>query len=567
MKANAKILVVDDDPHLRKTLADILRLKGYDPVIAASGAEAVATAERESISLALIDLMLPDMTGLEVMARIKAVSPLSEAIILTGHASMDTAIKATNQGAFSYLLKPYQMEDLLLNIRHGIERRQAQEEILRLASHPRLNPNPVIEISPAGEVTYANPAAEKLFPDLVEQGRAHPLLKGMDAVYAELQTSKQHDLVREVLIGPDTYEQHSSYVQEVNLIRIHALDISKRKQAEASLAAREREQAAVAELGTLALTGLDLPAVYEKAATLVAQTLGVAYSMIFDLLPDKKRMLLQAGFGWGAELYGKFQRELTPNSVATFVLAANEPVRVVDMRTEQRFEYSELLADARVISGVSLTIGSRENAFGIMSAFATNQREFTNDDVHFMQAMANVLAAAVQRKRTEEEIHALATTDSLTGLTNRRAFTAILEREIERARRYGSQLALIMYDIDHFKSVNDRFGHDVGDQVLQAVTELVKKNVRTVDVIARWGGEEFMALLPSADLAAARIVAEKLRAAIAGHRFETLGILTASFGVTVFKAEDDLNALSKRVDDALYQAKENGRNRVEALAD
>ncbi len=566
MKGKTKILVVDDDPNLRKTLADILKIKGYDPVIAASGAEAVATAEREDVSLALIDLMLPDMTGLEVMARVKAVSPLSEAIILTGHASMDTAIMATRQGAFSYLLKPYQMDDLLLNIRHGVERRQAQEEIIRLASHPRLNPNPVIEISPAGEITYVNPAAERLFADLVECGRAHSLLEGIDHVYADLKASKQHDLVREVCIGLATYEQHISYVQEVNLIRIHVLDISKRKQAEAALATREREQAAVAELGTLALMGLDLPAVYEKAATLVAQTLGVAHSMIFDLLPDKT-LLLQAGMGWSHDMYGKFHRDVTLNSLAAFVLAEPEPVRIADMRTEQRFDTPALLAGAGIVSGVSLPIGARENVFGILGAFATCQHEFTNDDVHFMQAMANVLAAAVQRKRTEEEIHALATTDSLTGLTNRRAFTAILEREIDRARRYGSNLALIMYDIDHFKSVNDRHGHDVGDHILQAVTELVTKKVRTVDVVARWGGEEFMALLPASDLAAATIVAEKLRAAIAGHRFETLGTLTASFGVTALKSDDSLNTLSKRVDDALYQAKENGRNRVEALAD
>ena len=98
MKAKKKILVVDDDANLRKTLADILKVKGYETAVAANGAEAIAAAEREMFSLMLIDLMLPDMSGLEVMARIKAISPLTEAIILTGHASMDTAIEATGRG-------------------------------------------------------------------------------------------------------------------------------------------------------------------------------------------------------------------------------------------------------------------------------------------------------------------------------------------------------------------------------------------------------------------------------------------------------------------------------------
>ena len=103
MNAKEKILVVDDDPNLRKTLADILRVKGYETAVAGTGAEAIAAMESGDISLALIDLMLPDMPGLEVMARLKAMSPTTEVIILTGNASMDTAIEATSQGAFSYL--------------------------------------------------------------------------------------------------------------------------------------------------------------------------------------------------------------------------------------------------------------------------------------------------------------------------------------------------------------------------------------------------------------------------------------------------------------------------------
>ena len=122
-----------------------------------------------------------------------------------------------------------------------------------------------------------------------------------------------------------------------------------------------------------------------------------------------------------------------------------------------------------------------------------------------------------------------------------------------------------MYDLDHFKHVNDTFGHDVGDYVLQTVTNVVKVNIRTTDVVARWGGEEFMVLMPQSDMQAARSVAEKLRLAIAGNHFDKVERLTVSFGVTAFEPQDDLNSLLKRVDDALYRAKEQGRNRVEAL--
>ncbi|MFA5215215.1 PAS domain-containing protein [Sulfuricurvum sp.] len=170
-----------------------------------------------------------------------------------------------------------------------------------------------------------------------------------------------------------------------------------------------------------------------------------------------------------------------------------------------------------------------------------------------------------ERKQIEEEIKRLATTDTLTGIANRREFNTQLEKEIERSKRYSTPLSLIMYDIDYFKRVNDTFGHDAGDAVLQTLTTLVKSNIRTVDIVARWGGEEFMILMPQSNASTAAEAAEKLRQKIVEHPFEPVGKLTVSFGVTPFEPQDDLDGLIKRVDDALYQAKEHGRNRVEIL--
>ncbi len=170
-----------------------------------------------------------------------------------------------------------------------------------------------------------------------------------------------------------------------------------------------------------------------------------------------------------------------------------------------------------------------------------------------------------ERKRAEEEILLLATTDSLTGIANRRAFSEQLAREVERVKRYGTPLSLIMYDIDNFKLVNDTYGHDAGDNILQALTAVVKQHIRAVDFVARWGGEEFMILMPESDLTAAGEAAEKLRKEIAAVSFNHVGSLTVSLGITAFLPQDDVNTLLKRVDDALYIAKKHGRNRVEIL--
>jgi DNA-binding NtrC family response regulator len=125
-------MVIDDDQSLRKTLADILRLKGYETVSAANGMEGLALMRENPVNLALIDIGLPDISGVEVLIRIKADYPSTEVIILTGNATLDSAIEAANRGAFSYLIKPYDIEQLTLNIRRAVEKRQAEEDRERL---------------------------------------------------------------------------------------------------------------------------------------------------------------------------------------------------------------------------------------------------------------------------------------------------------------------------------------------------------------------------------------------------------------------------------------------------
>lgn len=232
MKNNTRILVVDDDANLRKTLSDILRLKGYEVAAAATGAEGVAEAERAFVNVALIDLKLPDMSGIEVMGRIKLATALTEAIILTGHAALDTAIEAANKGAFSYLLKPCQIDDLLQHIRHAVDRQQGQEEILRLASFPRMNPNPVLEVNAAGEITYLNPVAERLFPELAV---AQPVLGVLGDLSAAMGSGERQEVVREVRVGNAIFEQFICPVPQSDLARIYLFDITERKAHEVKL--------------------------------------------------------------------------------------------------------------------------------------------------------------------------------------------------------------------------------------------------------------------------------------------------------------------------------------------
>ncbi len=153
-------------------------------------------------------------------------------------------------------------------------------------------------------------------------------------------------------------------------------------------------------------------------------------------------------------------------------------------------------------------------------------------------------------------------TDYLTGLYNRTKFDKELKSEIERSRRYKIPFSIILADIDYFKDVNDTYGHETGDIVLKEIAQILTNNLRHNDILARWGGEEFIILSPHTDRNGAAELAENLRSKIQGHRFSSVGEKTASFGVVQFQDTMDEKALFKSVDTALYTSKTEGRNKV-----
>jgi diguanylate cyclase (GGDEF)-like protein len=179
-----------------------------------------------------------------------------------------------------------------------------------------------------------------------------------------------------------------------------------------------------------------------------------------------------------------------------------------------------------------------------------------------MMLLTLVLARPLLRAfRWTEEQASEARIDALTGLANRRALEEILAAEISRAQRFAHQLAVVLLDLDRFKEINDSFGHAAGDAMLRAVSRLLTSLARQGDTVARWGGEEFVVVLPETDLAGAQRFAERLRRAIEAHAVGEMKT-SASCGVATMLPEDNVEELLGAADQALYQAKSNGRNRT-----
>ncbi|WP_243382507.1 diguanylate cyclase [Geothrix alkalitolerans] len=190
------------------------------------------------------------------------------------------------------------------------------------------------------------------------------------------------------------------------------------------------------------------------------------------------------------------------------------------------------------------------------------------DCQHQLEALARAREASeranAELRRALDQLERTAATDRLTGAWNRRWLEDGAAQLIAAAGRGDAPISLILYDLDHFKRVNDSFGHEVGDEVLKSVTEAVRGQLRASDALARWGGEEFIALCPATTLAGATILAEKIRQAVEARVTPKVGVVTISLGVAQRQEKEPLEGWIRRADEALYRAKARGRNQTEA---
>jgi PAS domain S-box-containing protein len=299
-----------------------------------------------------------------------------------------------------------------------VERRRAEKEIRFQAHLLSVVGQAVIATDVRGRIIYANAFVEQLYGWRPDEMQGRPIL---DIVAME-DREQSREILGQLRAGEGwagelrvCHRDNPTFIASVTNAPIYddgghligmisvSSDITERKDAEKLIRERARQQEAVARLGQSALEGLSLSQLLDEAVSTAAANLDVEMCKILELLPDGERLLLRAGVGWRAGLVGQATVGADLDSQAGYTLASKDPVIVYDLRTETRFTGPALLAEHAVVSGISVTIPLRDRAFGVLGAHAPRLRHFTKDDVHFLESIANVLASAIERQRTDEE--------------------------------------------------------------------------------------------------------------------------------------------------------------------
>jgi diguanylate cyclase (GGDEF)-like protein len=210
-----------------------------------------------------------------------------------------------------------------------------------------------------------------------------------------------------------------------------------------------------------------------------------------------------------------------------------------------------------------------ERTLGTLVVGSKKKRAIEADELRMLEVVAISVAQAVLRAQLFEQMEKMATMDGLTGLYNHRTFQVRLDELLSTSKRYGRQCSLILFDVDHFKSVNDTYGHPMGDQVLKRIGKLLRKLARDSDIPTRYGGEEFALIMPETELQGAQVIAERIREAVMAEIFQMQQgafQITVSLGIATFPAcAKGKAALIETADQRLYMAKRKGRNCVVAM--
>ena len=335
---------------------------------------------------------------------------------------------------------------------------------------------------------------------------------------------------------------------------------------EAALKQQLGEHQALLEINMALAAGETPDQIFETIVSGVTRLTGMPAGSLSVYNKEKEELFLVAAKGLSSNFYRNAVYPVRSGGLTEYILSQKTPVLVPDILDCPAFSNPIILREG-IRSLIAIPLISEKGPIGILYSDDFQPSRFPPSLEANLSLLAAQAVIAIQKQQAFEKIKALSIRDPLTGVYNRRYLSKALASEIGRSARLGRPLSLILLDIDHFKQINDRFGHIAGDQVLKQLARAFKAVIRPYDVLARFGGEEFMVLMSDTDEENALASAERLRETAAAQKIlPGDNSLTCSFGIAIFHGGEEAAMTPKQfircADIALYQAKREGRNRV-----
>jgi len=533
------LMLVEDDKELGKRLGKILSRKIAHVFLFQDPIEALDKFEEINPDIVLTDIKMPHMNGLDMIAAIRNLKVSTPIIIASAFTNSPYFQKAIQLKVEHFLVKPIDVDELISELSRIMDKKSlnqkfyAQEKLL--SEYKRIVDVSCL-VSKAdinGKITYVNNEFSKLSGYSREEliGQSHNIVRHPDTPPAFFKRIWKTILNKEIWQGTikNRTKRGESYYVKTTISPI--LDenneivefISLREDVTTLINSIEKAQ--------------DLEKEKKDYIALIDDNIITSSTDLNGIITSVSTEFCRVSQYSPEELIGQSYHILRHVQMSNKVYENLWETIKKDQKWEGEIE--NLTKDGSAY-WVETSILPVSDANGKKIGYTAIQHDITD------------------KKRVEE----LSITDYLTGLSNRLKLDDILGKGVSQCIRYAIDLSIILVDIDYFKQVNDTHGHLVGDQILQKISSILSIGKRETDTVGRWGGEEFLMILPNTDIEGTRVRAEKIRAAVESHTFPVIKKITVSIGIAGFQDNDTPSSLVKRADDALYKAKEMGRNRI-----
>ncbi|MBI5407985.1 MAG: diguanylate cyclase [Nitrospirae bacterium] len=524
---NQKILIVEDSPTQAERLRYLLEKHGFEVSAACNGREALDSIGRSMPTIVISDIMMPEMDGYQLCERIRMNDAIKDmpVVLLTTLSDTKDILRALESGADNFITKPYNEKYLIARI----------EQILMNIDLRKNITTPVgLEVFFEGQKFFVTTERRRIL-DLLLSTYESVVRKNSELIEAqEKLRSLNRQLEAEILERRQAEESLKKRNSELSVIHKVSSAISK------TIDVKEL----FAEIMET-ITGLDILRFEHKGVVFIAE--GDRLNLAYMIGCPDEFVNSHSSLRIGTCLCG---------------LAAEKGEIIVSKNSDNDDRHTIKPSGITPHGHIIIPLKAENRLVGVLCLYLLPDiiDDIDESKMEMLYSLGNQIGIALNNARLYEETRSLSLHDPLTGLANRRLMEINLEKDLAIAKRYGKPLSVVMLDIDYFKKYNDKYGHTAGDRLLSGIGRILSREVRASDLAVRYGGEEFLIIMPETDLQKAREAAERLRKAVENEAGVTISLGVSSYRNDILKKED----LIVCADSALYRAKQNGRNRVEA---